>query len=120
MNWNHKFYFFPFFSENETVTEANGENIFYYNRDPCGGIPTPTNTILNWADVNLENLDRIDRNDPTNRSKFFKKKKYLCTKFFLKFFIDFLFACNVITDFDKPLTTTMDNYIVMPPMPTLR
>ena len=82
VNWNHKFYFFPFFSENETVTEANGENIFYYNRDPCGGIPTPTNTILNWADVNLENLDRIDRNNPTNRSKFFKEKKSLYKEIF--------------------------------------
>ena len=65
------FIHFLFSLENETVTEANGENIFYYNRDPCGGIPTPTNTILDWAGVNLEGRDRIDRNNPTNRSKFF-------------------------------------------------
>ena len=36
------------------------------------------------------------------------------------FVLDFLYACNVMSSKDKTFTTTMDNYIVLQPMPTLR
>ena len=36
------------------------------------------------------------------------------------FFLDFMHACNYLSTRDKTVTTTMDNYIVMQPMPNLR
>ena len=49
------------------------------------------------------------------------KDIYMYLKFLLSyFFLDFMHACNYLSTRDKTVTTTMDNYIVMQPMPNLR